>query len=153
PHLFAGTPLAADPQSGWMYLPVMATFALLPVLSAFKALMVGQLVIAGVSTFAFARVLGMGQVAAVVSATVYLFGPLLQCDTYWCMVFAQFASWIPLMLLGVELASRASGWRSRLVPWSLAAIAISQMFAGWVGEGWIYTGLLLAGYAGYRALE
>jgi len=30
PHQFSGVPLAADPQSGWGYLVVMATFALLP---------------------------------------------------------------------------------------------------------------------------
>src|SRR5687768_1809139 len=30
PHQFSGAPFAADPESGWMYLPAMLTFALLP---------------------------------------------------------------------------------------------------------------------------
>src|SRR5688500_8426789 len=30
PHQFGGAPLAADPQSGWGYLPAMLLFALLP---------------------------------------------------------------------------------------------------------------------------
>ncbi|MBA2599015.1 MAG: hypothetical protein H0V00_20530, partial [Chloroflexia bacterium] len=30
PHQFSGAPFAGDPESGWMYLPAMAVYALLP---------------------------------------------------------------------------------------------------------------------------
>ena len=30
PHVMGGVPFAADPQSGWMYLPAMALFTALP---------------------------------------------------------------------------------------------------------------------------
>ena len=39
PYIFSGTPFAADPQSGWMYLPAMILFALLPLASAAKGFM------------------------------------------------------------------------------------------------------------------
>ena len=37
PHTFAGTPFAADPESGWMYLPAMLAFTLLPLDAAVRA--------------------------------------------------------------------------------------------------------------------
>ncbi|HET8763381.1 MAG TPA: hypothetical protein VFM12_08180, partial [Gemmatimonadales bacterium] len=152
PHLFSGTPFAGDPESGWMYLPAMLGFALLPAVAAFKSMVALQLAVAGLSTYAFTRVLGMGPLASLLAATLYVTGPLLHWNTYCCLVFAEFATWIPLALLGVELAVRASGWRTRLAGWFLGGLAVSQMFAGWVGEGWLYAVLLPAAYAGYRAL-
>jgi Bacterial membrane protein YfhO len=152
PSLFSGTPFAGDPASGWMYVPAMLFLPLLPVLSAFKAMVAFQLGVAGLSTYAFARALGMGAIAALVGAVVYLFGPFLQWNTYCCQVFSEFAAWIPLALLGVELALRARRWRDRIAPWFATGFAISQMFAGWVGEGWLYAVLLVAAYTGYRAL-
>lgn len=151
PHLLSGTPFAGHPMSGWMYFPAMAIFAFFPELTGFKVMMVTHLVIAGLSTYAFGRVLGMGVAAALVSAMVFEFGPFLEWNTYTSLQFGQFAAWIPLLLLGIELAIRADTWGRRLVPWCMAGIATCQMFVGWVGEGWIYALLLAAGYTGYRA--
>ncbi|HKG25615.1 MAG TPA: hypothetical protein VKB09_08190, partial [Thermomicrobiales bacterium] len=152
PHLFSGTPFAADPQSGWMYLPAMLTFPFLGALTAYKAMVALQLVVAGVSTYAFARVLGLGATAALVSAVVFLFGPFLQWNTDCCAVMGQFAAWVPLTLLGIELALRAERWQDRLMPWCLAGIGFSQVLGGWVGEGWLDGLLLVASYLGYRTL-
>jgi hypothetical protein len=152
PHLFSGAPFAGDPESGWMYAPAMLTFALFSTISAFKAMVVVQLAVAAVSTYAFGRVLGMGVVGALGAAVVYVTGPFLHWNTHCCLVFAQFATWVPLALLGIELTLRAVTWRERIVPWFLAGFAISQMLAGWIGEGWLYAMLLPAAYIGYRAL-
>lgn len=152
PHLFAGTPFAADPESGWMYLPAMLFFPFLSALTAFEAMVVLQLLVAALSTYAFARVLGLGPVAGLVAAVVFAFGPFLHHNTYCCTVRAQLAGWIPLALLGVELALRAAGWWRRLVPWFVGGFAISQMFAGWLGQGTVNGLLLVAAYLGYRVL-
>src|SRR5882762_4195783 len=37
PHTFSGSPFAADPESGWMYLPAMLAFALLPLEAAARS--------------------------------------------------------------------------------------------------------------------
>jgi hypothetical protein len=153
PHLFSGAPFAGDPESGWMYLPAMLTFALLSATAAFKAMVALQLLIAALSTFAFARVLGMGVLASLVAATAYVVGPFLHWNTYCCLIFAQFATWIPLALLGIELALRAATWRQRVVPWLLGGLAVSQMLGGWIGEGWFYAILLPAAYIAYRMVE
>lgn len=152
PHLFSGTPFAGDPQSDWMYLPAMAAFALLPALAAFKAMVAAQLAIAALSTYALARVLRLGAWAAVVAAVAFVCGPLLQWNTYCCLVMGQFATWTPAALLGLELAFRSITWRRRLLSWALAGFAISQLLAAWVGEGWFDALLILGGYALFRLL-
>ena len=153
PHLFSGAPFAGDPESGWMYLPAMLLFALISsAASAFKAMVAMQLVIAAVSTYAFARGLGMGAAAALVAAVVYVTGPFLHWNTYCCLIFGQFATWIPLALLGIELSLRAGRKRVRLAWCLVGGFAVSQMLGGWIGEGWLYAMLLPAAYIAYRAL-
>jgi hypothetical protein len=153
PHLFSGAPFAGDPESGWMYAPAMAAFTLIgEATAAFKGMVALHLLVASLATYAFARVLGMGAFASLTAATLYVTGPFLHWSTHCCLIFSQFATWIPLSLLGVELALRATRWRERVLPWFLTGFAISQMVAGWIGEGWLYAFLLPAAYIGYRAL-
>ncbi len=152
PHLFSGAPFAGDPESGWMYLPAMLFFPFLAAVSAFKAMVAFQLAVAGLSTYAFARVLGMGVVASLVAATVFAFGPFLHHNTYCCTIRVQLATWIPLALLGIELALRAARWQDRVAPWFLTGLALTQMFSGWLGQGLVNGLLLVASYLGYRAL-
>lgn len=153
PHLFSGAPFAGDPESGWMYAPAMAAFTLFSeATAAFKGMVALHLLIAGLTTYAVSRVLGMGAFASLTAATLYITGPFLHWTTHCCLIFSQFATWIPLSLLGVELALRATRWRERALPWFLTGLAISQMAAGWIGEGWLYAFLLPAAYTGYRAL-
>jgi hypothetical protein len=152
PHLFSGAPFAGDPESGWMYLPAMLLFSLLPTLAAFKGMVAVQLAVAAFSTYALARALGMGAMAALTAGALYLTGPFLHWNTHCCLIFSQFAAWIPLALLGIELAVRASDWRTRIACWFLGGFAVSQMLGGWIGEGWLYAMLLPAAYIGYRAI-
>ena len=135
-----------------MYLPAMLFFSLLAPLAAFKGMVAFQLAVAALSTYVFARVLGMGAMASLVAAVVYLTGPFLHWNTYCCLIFGQFGTWIPLALLGIELSLRAARWRDRIAAWFLGGFAVSQMLAGWIGEGWLYAMLLPAAYIGYRAL-
>ncbi len=152
PHLFSGAPFAGDPESGWMYLPAMLFFPFFAATTAFKAMVAFQLSIAALATYAFARVLGLGVVASLVAATVYAFGPFLHWNTYCCTILAQLAVWIPLALLGVELALRAGRWRERIAPWFLTGFAVAQMAAGWMGRGVMIGLLLVAAYLAYRVL-
>jgi hypothetical protein len=150
PHYLGGTPFAGHPLSGWMYLPAMVSFALFPVLTGFKALLALHLVVAAITSYWMARVLGMGPIASLAAAIVFSFGPLLEWSTYTSLQFAQFAAWVPSVFLGIELAARANRWQRSLAPWVLAAFGLSQMLAGWIGEGWIYAMLLIGGFTAYR---
>jgi len=152
PYVFGGSPFAGDPESGWMYLPAMLLFPFLYVVTAFKFLILLQLLIAGTATYAFGRVLGFGSVAALLSAIVYEFGPFLVVQTDCCTVAGQLSTWVPVAFLGVELALRARNWVYRSAAWFLAGLAISQMVSGWVGQGAVNGMLILAGWVGYRTL-
>jgi membrane protein YfhO len=150
PYQFGGTPFLGDPQSGWMYLPVMLVFTIFPPVFAFKAYVVLHLLIAGLSTYAFARILAFRPIASLAAAVAFTFGTFIQHTTYCCNIQAHIAAWIPLALIGIELAIRARTWSGRLIGWTTTGLAISQMLAGWIGQG-SYNGLLLIGsYLFYR---
>ncbi|MFM9106265.1 MAG: YfhO family protein [Chloroflexota bacterium] len=152
PHLFSGTPFAADPESGWMYLPAMLAFSNFDVLAGFEALAAIHVALAALGAWLLARALGLGPGPALVAGLACVLAPVLHWNTYCCLVLNQFAVWIPWALLGLELGLRAPGWRARIAPWSLAALAISQQFAGLVGQGWLLAPLLAAAWTGYRTL-
>ncbi|MCA1740571.1 MAG: hypothetical protein LC740_17660, partial [Actinobacteria bacterium] len=59
PHQVSGTPFAADPLSGWTYLPAMLLFTFLPLIAAAKSYLFFHLLLAGWSAYALARVLGI----------------------------------------------------------------------------------------------
>ena len=152
PHLFSGAPFAADPESGWMYLPAMLAFSIASVTTGMKLYILIQLVVAGVSTYLLSRVLGLGEMAAMLAATLFEFGPFLYTQTDCCTVGAQTNTWIPLAWLGVELAFRARDWRYRLASMALAGVAVSQLCAAWLGQG-MYNALLIVGaWVLYRGL-
>ena len=59
PHQFSGTPFAADPLSGWTYLPAMLLFTLLPLVTAAKSYLLLHLLLAALFSYALARSLRM----------------------------------------------------------------------------------------------
>lgn len=142
-HLFSGVPFAGDPQSGWMYFPAMFFFAVFNPLTAYKLFLIFHLLLAGASTYIFARVVGIGAFGSLAAAIAFEFGPL-SSHIACCLINVQLGVWIPPALLGVELAARSSRWSARLGWWSMTALAVSQMMAGWVGQG-AYNGALVTG--------
>lgn len=152
PNLFAGVPFAGDPESGWTFLPAMLTFPFFNAPVAFKVMVLLQLLVAGIATYLYGRVMGFGILAALLAANLFEFGGFLYQNTYCCTVRAQLSMWIPLCFLGIELALIARSWTGRTAAVFLAGLAISQMFAGWMGQGIMDGLLLVAAYVGYRAL-
>jgi hypothetical protein len=152
PHQFSGTPFAADPLTGWSYLPAMVLFTLLPLVGAVKGLMFLHLLLAGLSTYALARVLGMGLPGAMLAAVAYEYGGFLYLVNPCCMVYIGVMAWLPLMVLGVELATRSHSWPRRLLWWGISGLALSQALASWFGQGSYYALLVLGGYVVYRTL-
>jgi hypothetical protein len=151
PHVLSGTAFAGDPQSGWMYAPAMLFFTFLDSVRAYEVFLIFHLVLAGLATYAFARIVGLGPIAAVIAAFAYEFGPLVNHISC-CVIHVQLAAWIPVGLIGIELMMRATTWSGRAAAWCLAGFAISQMLAGWTGQG-AYNGILLIGaYLAYRLL-
>ncbi len=152
PYIFSGAPFAGDPESGWMYLPAMLVFPFFEVTVAYKLMILLLLVLAGTSTYVLARLLGYNVLAALVSAVAFEFGPFLFGQTDCCTVGTMTAAFLPLAFIGVELGIRARTWPGRLAAWVVGGLAISQMFAAWLGQGVINALLLVAAWTVFRTL-
>lgn len=152
PHLLSGAPFAADPLSGWTYLPAMLFFTVLPLVAAAKVYLVFHLLLAGLSSYALSRSLGMGTAGALLAATAYEFSGYLYVRNTCCFAYASVVAWLPLAVLGAELAIRSRSWLQRGLWWGLCGLAVSQILAAWLGQGSAYALLALGGYVVYRTL-
>lgn len=152
PHQFAGVPFAADPESGWMYLPAMFLFASLPVAAAAKAWLIFHLVLPGLATFGLGRVLGLGVLGSLTAAVAYEFSGLLYARNVCCPAYGQVLAWMPALLLGTEMAIQSRTWSARLAWWGAAGLALSQILVAWLGQGSYYALLALGGYVLYRTV-
>ena len=154
PYVNSGSPMAGDPQSGWMLAQAMLAFTLFPnPVIAFKVMATLELLIGGLATYAFARALKLSPPAALLSAIVFAFGPLFYHVTAvtCCAVRGFMSPWIPVAFLGVELGLAPKPWRRRLLPICLAGFGMSQFYASFLGQGALDAMLLLGAYVGYRA--
>lgn len=152
PAQLSGAPFAADPLSGWTYLPAMLLFTLLPIAAAAKAYIFLHPLLAGLFTYAFGRKLGLGVPGALVAALAYEHTSFLYVQNTCCFAYASVATFLPLSLLGAELAIRSSRWLSRGLWWGVSGLGVSQILASWLGQGSYYALLALGGYVAYRTL-
>ena len=152
PHQFAGVPFAADPESGWMYLPAMLFFTFLPLGKAAAVSIVFHFLLAGLAAYVLARVLGMSVAGALVAGVAYVSVGFLTERSACCLVHVQVAAWLPVLLIGAELAIRSRTWLNRTCWWGASGFALSQILAAWLGQGTVYALLALGGYVAHRLL-
>jgi hypothetical protein len=152
PHQFSGAPFAADPLSGWTYLPAMILFTILPLSTAATSYLFAHLLLAGLFTYALARALRISVAGALLAAVAYEFNGFMYWRNVCCSPYASVMTWLPLSILGVELAIRSSRWRERGLWLGVSGLALSQILAGWPGQGSYYALLALGGYVAYRTL-
>lgn len=152
PAQFSGVPFAADPESGWMYLPAMLFFSLFPLAIAAKIWLVFHLLLAATGTYALARLLGIGAIGATVAALSYQLSGLMYARTICCPAYSQVVTWLPILLVAVEMSFRSEN-RRHLIAWLAAAgLCLSQIFVAWLGQGAYYTLFAFSSYIGYRSL-
>jgi hypothetical protein len=151
PYIFSGTPFAGDPQSGWMYVPAMVLFALLPAVSAYKVFIAFHFALGGFAAFVYARLLRIGTLGALAGGVVFGLGQNVGASDC-CTIHLQLANWLPIALIGIELAQLTNHWRNRLAALALAAVAVSQMLAGWIGQGSYYAAIVVGTYVVFRTV-
>lgn len=152
PHQFAGAPFAGDPLSGWTYLPAMVLFALLPIPAAAGGYLFVHLWLTGLFTYALARVLRMNLAGALLAAVAYELNGFVYWRGLCCSPYVSVMTWLPLAILGVELAVRSTRWPDRGFWLGVGGLALSQILAAWPGQGAYYALLTLGGYTAYRTL-
>ncbi|MDQ2682088.1 MAG: hypothetical protein M3Y37_01035, partial [Chloroflexota bacterium] len=152
PFQFAGAPFAADPQSGWMYLPAMVIFTLLPVSMAAPVFLWVHLALAGLGTYALSRTLSMPVIGAVTAATAYQLSGPVYGRSVCCPAGMEVAVWTPWVLAGADVAIRSGNPRVRLGGWVLGGFALSQALAAWLGQGSYYLIMAMAAFIAWRTL-
>ncbi|MDP9383079.1 MAG: hypothetical protein M3Q29_23655 [Chloroflexota bacterium] len=152
PYQFAGAPFAADPQSGWMYFPAMFFFTLLSIGAATNSYLVFHALLGGLGVYALGRALGLRAVSALLAAAVYELNAYTHHFNVRCYVCGAVMAWLPIALLGAEMAIRSRDRLHRCLWWGCAGFALSQIYAGWLGQGAYYALLTLGGYVAYRTL-
>src|SRR5262245_16643382 len=153
PYLIGGAPFAADPQSGWMYLPAMALFGALPCDVAIRFLIAVQPIMAGLGIYAFARSEGLSRVASTAGGLVLAL-MISSTDLATSVPFAGSLAWTALLLAAASKGAHAGSGLSRLVWGTLAALAWGQLAAAHFSVGLVFgTGVLLSYLAlvGWRA--
>ena len=150
PATLSGTPFAANPLSGWTYVPAMLVFALLPLAPAVHVYLLFHAFLAAVGGYALARVLGLSRAGALLTSVAYANSGFFDVQNVRSNPFASVYAWLPVALIGVELALRANRWHARVACWGLAAFAMSQIIAVWPGQGAYYSAMLVGGYIAFR---
>lgn len=151
PSQFSGAPFAADPQSGWSYLPAMGLFATFPLAVAVPLFIVFHLALAGFSIYVLARLLKIPPLGALAAGAAYMLSGPIFSRSVCCPAQVQVGAWVPLLLVGGELALRQPILRRRIPGIVLAALAMSQILASWLGQGSYYALMLMGAYLAWRA--
>jgi hypothetical protein len=151
PHQIGGQPFAADPLSGWSQWPVMVLFTLFSPVVAVKILVAFNLLLGVLSAYLFARILGLNIPGSATAAVAFgLSSTFVQFNSYCCNVMGNYAPWIPVTLIGIELAARRRRRIERAAAVVLAGFGFSQLLASWLGQGTMYAVLIIGSYCLYR---
>lgn len=140
-HQMAGMPLIGDPEAGWGSITAMVAYATLSLPKAGGAMMLAHMVLAALGMLLFMRSTGVGVPGATLAAVAYwlstqIFAPRLDL-AYGNLSYIGVVSWLPWLLIGIDVAVRHGG-RRRLAGWTLTAFAASQELSIWFGQGAYY---------------
>ncbi|MFN2490972.1 MAG: hypothetical protein ABR529_14815 [Actinomycetota bacterium] len=149
PYSFGGAPFAADPQSGWMYLPVMLLYSTLPCDTALGIFVWLNPALAGLGIFWFLRSERLSRSAATTGGVVLslaIAGSL----TVQKLPFAGTLAWTALLLAAASRMLRARTWTARLLWAALTAVCWGQVAAAFLTHGLILATGALVAFLGVR---
>jgi hypothetical protein len=150
PHVMGGVPFAADPQSGWMYLPAMFLYTALPCGTALRWFIVLQPVVAGLGVYWFLRSEGLSRPAGTVGGLMLAMG-MSSSRLALTLPFAGVLAWTPIMLACASRLYRARTWPARLAWAGLGAAAWGQVAAAHMSHGLILATGALVFYAAAKS--
>jgi hypothetical protein len=145
PYEMVGYRFAADPQSGFLYVPAMALFGTLSPGAALRALIVLNPLLAGLGLYAFLRVERLSRLAATAGGLAVAMA-MSTSELAISMPFAGFLAWTTVVLLGASGYRQAERWSRRLLWLALAAFGWSQVANAHMSHGLVMGSLLVAAY-------
>jgi hypothetical protein len=152
PNQFGGVPFASDPQSGWLYVPAMLLFTLLPAARAMEWFIVTQPILAGLGLYWFFRHESLGRPAATLGGLALALG-ISGSGLALSMPFAGTLAWTAMALAGASGLIRArrslpvAGWLA------FTAFAWSQIAAAHLTDGLLIGTAVIAVYLVARGIE
>ena len=149
---FSGSPFAADPQSGWGYIPAMVLFTLFPLSVAIPLFVMFHFIVSAFGTYALSRAIGLAPLGSLIAGAAYLLSGPIFSRSVCCPAQSEVVTWVPVALLGVEMGLRREEWIPRLTWFTISALAMSQIYAAWLGQGTYYAIVLLGSFMVYRGL-
>jgi hypothetical protein len=151
PFEMSGTWFAADPQSGWLSLPTMASSWMFGCGGGLRALIVLNPILAGLGLFWFLRKEGLERIAATaggLSLSMAVSSSILAIS----LPFAGTLAWTPFILVGASGFFASSRWR-RLAWLALAAFAWGQVASSHLSHGLVMATGLVVAYVAARAIR
>jgi hypothetical protein len=134
PFAMGGTPFAASPQSGWLYLPAIVLYSTLPCARALGWFIAIQPMIAGVGIYSLLRSEGVARPAAAVGG-VCLSLSMAGSFTAISLPFSGAVGWSTVCLATTSRLWRATTGRRRIL-WALAtALAWGQLASAHMSHG------------------
>ncbi|MDP9222619.1 MAG: hypothetical protein M3P18_01970, partial [Actinomycetota bacterium] len=136
PFAMGGVPFAADPQSGWMYLPTMVLYGLFRCDTAMRLLLVVHPLLAGLGVYWFLRAERASRPAATTAGLVLslaIAGSKIATN----VPFGGVLAWSALLLAAAACYLRARTWSARLGWAALAGVFWSQLAASHLSNGLI----------------
>jgi membrane protein YfhO len=152
PHVMAGVPFAADPQSGWMYLPATLLFGALPCGAAIRVIVALQPALGGVALYGFLRSERLSRPAATSGGLVLALG-LAASRLVLFLPFPSAFAWTAVLLWICSAFLRSGTWPARLGWAGLAAVAWGQLAAAYFAHGVILGTAAVAVYFTARARQ
>ncbi|MDP8921390.1 MAG: YfhO family protein [Chloroflexota bacterium] len=150
PLIFGGYPVFADGEPGLLYPLNLLLLPILPPAASMTVMRALHLFLAGTFMLAFLRVHGVGRWGALVGGLVFGYGSFFIAQIQHENVVRS-ATWLPLILLLIELGLRRGGWRRQqyLV---LAGLALGIAALGVHVQPVAMTLVALGLYTTYRLL-
>ncbi len=149
PYIFGGFHLFADGESGTLYPPRLLFLTLLNAEDGTIWLRVNRFFLAGAFAYFLTRQLGVRRYGATIAALVFAFGSFLVAQLHHTNL-ASTAIWLPLILLFIEKACLARGFR-RYALLSLGGVALGFASLAVHLQPVLFTLFGLACYAVFRA--
>lgn len=154
PYLFAGAPFLANGQHSMLY-PFSVLFLLLPLAKAYGWFALSQVWLAGLSMYAFGRIVGLRRGPAALAGLVYQGAQFLIISAAVFPMIAGAVVWLPLLLGCVDrvitTATGAPRARSGTILWvALGAVALAGQVLAGHAEFTYYTLLVMGLYAAWR---
>jgi hypothetical protein len=151
PYELGGAPFAADPQSGWMYLPVMLLYTALSCGTALRWFIVLQPILGGLGIYAFARSEGLSRPAATTGGLALALG-VAGSGVVLSIPFSATMAWTAVLLAAGSRLMRAETTPSRLSWAVVTAAAWGQLAAAHLSSGLVLGTMALIAFLAARVV-